>query len=300
MRVSMPYRAPLNQAMLNDAFKMQSSIEGADFWICGKTAPDGVDPARCILFQSEPPLTGSRRRLYKTFSQYHTVITFCPTGPNQFPFGSDPTVYPYSPGLKFDRVRKNTRITGRGVYYAGRRNEKMAKVPDCYHSINLYGTRHAICRYLLDNYPQSYIFGQGWPRISKAAGNRHWREQKQRDIDSCHADFVLCLENSMLENYVSEKIHDGFSSDRVALYLGAPNIHQHVPAGSFINLNRLFDRRTKVFDMRALTKIMHTMPQRQYNAILRKGRAWRATLPGKFEAECARMTEFIIKRITGD
>jgi hypothetical protein len=299
--VYVPYRTPLNSKMLSAAFNIVDDNPAcADFAICGKVVPGGVDPTRCILIQTEPPLTGDRRVLYKTFAKYHTVICFHPRGPNQFPFvppGGNPALYPYSPGLVYDRRRRSTALTTRGVYYAGRRYDAMALVPDCYHSINLYGVRHDVCRHLMKNYPETTVLGQGWPKSSKKPGQRtHWREQKQRDIAYYRADFVLCMENSMLPGYISEKIHDGFSSDRVTLYLGEPNIENYVPPETFFCLNEMLDKKTKRFDFKALCTLMRTVKQPQCDAKIKAARKWRKSIVGRHEKLRDRMTEFVIAR----
>jgi hypothetical protein len=297
MKVAIPVRIPLNMKMLGEAFDIVEDVREADYSICCKIVPEGVNPRRCILFQSEPPLTGGRRQLYRTFEQFHTVLTFRPKGPSMFPFTDNPAVYPYSPGLKLDRRRDDLTLTKRGVYYAGRKNINMAKVPDCYGSINLYGVRHAVCNRLIAHYPESHVYGNGWPKVSKAVGNTGWRPQKQNDIEECGVDFVLCMENSMLPGYVSEKIHDGFSSDRVTLYLGEPNIERYVPGDCFVNLNPLLDRKTKHFDFPALVKIMQDMTQEQATSMILAARRWRATLEGKFETACKQATQLVIDRI---
>ncbi len=299
--VYLPYRLPLNMKLLSAAFEIQEdSPVGADFAICAKTVPETVEPKRCILYQSEPPLSGHRRELYGSFARYHTVICFDPRGGNEFPFvpsDENPALYPYSPGLNLDRTRGSTAITQRGVFYAGRLHEAMAKVPDCYGSINLYGVRHNICRWLLEHYPQTTVLGQGWPETTKPHGRHvNFRRQKQIDIEQYGSDFVLCMENSMLPGYISEKIHDGFSSDRVTVYLGEPNIEEHVPTEAFVCINHLLDRETKEFDYQALAAIMREMTQSRYDAITAAARQWRKSLVGKHQILRDRLTEFVIAR----
>lgn len=301
MKVYIPYRLPLNMRKLQAAVTTVESAAAADFSICGKTVPPEVDPKTCVLLQSEPPLTGGRRKLYKTATDYHTSITFRPKGPNEFSFtlgNGNPALYPYSPGLVFDRRRKTTAITNRGVYYAGRKNLAMAKVPDCYTSTNLYGVRHNICNHLLKHYPGAHILGDGWPEVSKAPGKgTPWRAQKQLDIEKYDVDFVLCMENSMLKNYISEKIHDGLSSDRVTLYLGEPEIQAHVPPDCYVCLNHLVNKANKTFNFNELSAIMKSVTQGQYDKILKAARGWRASIVGEHERMRDDLTDFVISRI---
>ena len=110
-----------------------------------------------------------------------------------------------------------------------------------------YGLRNEICNYLKENYPETTIVGKGWDKETKTP-EVDWHQQKMKDINDCNADFVLCLENSMMKNYITEKIHDGFSSDRVVLYLGNPDIEDYVPSNCFINLNDYFNKEMKLIE----------------------------------------------------
>merc|ERR1719410_888341 len=47
----------------------------------------------------------------------------------------------------------------------------------------------------------------------------------------------LALENTMEDGYVTEKIMDGYAAGNVNVYLGASNIGDYVPAGTFIDAN---------------------------------------------------------------
>ena len=50
--------------------------------------------------------------------------------------------------------------------------------------------------------------------------------------------FSLCLENTSFPGYITEKIFDCFVAGVVPVYLGAPDILNHVPEGCFIDLRR--------------------------------------------------------------
>lgn len=47
--------------------------------------------------------------------------------------------------------------------------------------------------------------------------------------------FCLALENSIATDYVTEKMFDPLLAGTVPVYLGAPNVDEFVPAGSYIN-----------------------------------------------------------------
>ena len=51
-----------------------------------------------------------------------------------------------------------------------------------------------------------------------------------------HYKFYVSLENTILEDYVTEKFYEGFMTDTVMVYLGAPNAERYAPAPhSFVN-----------------------------------------------------------------
>jgi hypothetical protein len=48
--------------------------------------------------------------------------------------------------------------------------------------------------------------------------------------------FFISIENTILDDYVTEKFYEGLLADTVMVYLGAPNVHRYAPShGSFIN-----------------------------------------------------------------
>jgi len=47
--------------------------------------------------------------------------------------------------------------------------------------------------------------------------------------------FSLCFENTRFPGYVTEKIFDGFFAGTIPVYLGAPDIGDFVPAGTFVD-----------------------------------------------------------------
>ncbi len=53
-----------------------------------------------------------------------------------------------------------------------------------------------------------------------------------------HYPFYLSLENTIMDGYVTEKFYEGFLTDTVMVYLGAPDAHCYAPAPhSFINIH---------------------------------------------------------------
>ena len=78
----------------------------------------------------------------------------------------------------------------------------------------------------------------------------------------------MALENTLLPNYLYEKIWDGFISDKVTLYLGDPKIEEHIPLDCFIDLRPYFNRETKEIDVLGIVKRLKEMSQEEYDSIL--------------------------------
>lgn len=276
---------------------------GADIYVCRNTVPELVPYNKCILLLAEPPLSSHRKHLYKNRSKFHTVYTFTPGGKNMFLFPGQPHVYPYNPVLSEDIPRENTTIRTRGIYYAGWKSKGFTTAFG--NAVNLYPARTRIGEFLKANYKESYIYGKGWGKESKVypiPGGRKfkpisWRLQKKMDMEKHNCDFVLCIENTHMPNYISEKIHDGFASDRVVLYLGASNIGKFVPPNCFVNLNPHLNKNNGAFDPSVILNIIQNMTQEQYDLILKNARSFRKTLAGKWKQANRQLCEHIIKRI---
>ena len=90
------------------------------------------------------------------------------------------------------------------------------------------------------------VFGQGWQRHHPAvplvlhnAVLRAYRGAVAEKLEMlAQYRFSLCLENSVFEGYVSEKIFDCFFTGTIPIYLGAPDIHRYVPPEAFIDLQQ--------------------------------------------------------------
>jgi hypothetical protein len=73
--------------------------------------------------------------------------------------------------------------------------------------------------------------------------------------------FCLSYENSVEDDYISEKLFDCFYAGCVPVYLGAPNITDYVPAAAFI------DKRKFSYD--ELYRYLSKMTESEYNGYLR-------------------------------
>lgn len=100
------------------------------------------------------------------------------------------------------------------------------------------------------------LFGPGWDRFWLKIGRlrrtlywpafKHHRVLKQVNCGPCGSKyealsrytFSLCFENMLMDGYVSEKLIDCLYAGTIPVYLGAPDIADHVDADCFIDFRR--------------------------------------------------------------
>lgn len=252
---------------------------------------------RAVLVYMEPALGPGYLDAYVRPGDFHTVFMFGqPVAANQFEITTDPIVFPYPPETIYDEDIGPLALGDRKVYYAGTRSGFLDAADVC-GRIGLYHVRNQVALGVRAAGFPTLFEGVGWERASRLDPN--WDVLKRESMRYSHAAFVLCLENSQMRNYVSEKIHHGFQSGRVVCYLGNPQIHEWVPEEAFINLNRWFNPVTKVFDHEAFAERLRTITQEEYDAIRQAAKRWRqsAELEARWDAQRRRLTNMIIERI---
>jgi hypothetical protein len=88
------------------------------------------------------------------------------------------------------------------------------------------------------------LFGRGWSDRTNLSGPeakavaRSYRGEIpafEKVATLSNYRFALCFENTAFPGYVTEKIFDCFVAGCIPIYLGAPDIKDLVPAGSFID-----------------------------------------------------------------
>ena len=314
----------VNIEMLQEhGYAVTENPKDADFFLHFSTEsygksyvePDATPPysrKKSIMFQVEPPLAGYRQRVYETafLDQLHTVYNFNPMrtpAENQFPVTRCPEAFPYLPIATGTtrRHRQDTTLGKRTFYYAGDRYQQWG-APHFSGTTNLYPLRGELVQYLRQQGLAHFVTGPGWEHSTRSSEN--WRELKLEEIDECQADFVLCLENCRCPGYISEKIHDGFNSDRVVLYCGEPNITDRIPHDCFINLGGLpFYREIVgpdpyVFNQELVKDLILNMPQEVYDRILNNARVFRdqeLTMTA-YQEEQDRLTKHLLSRLSSD
>lgn len=99
----------------------------------------------------------------------------------------------------------------------------------------IYGERRAIICHFADKGFDLYGFGWGGDTDpSVVATYRGSVEDKHATLRQYR--FSFCLENSVFEGYVTEKIFDVMFAGCVPIYCGAPDIGDYVPKNTFIDL----------------------------------------------------------------
>ncbi len=154
------------------------------------------------------------------------------------------------------------------------------------HRKELYTERVRAIRWFEREHPAEFdLFGQGWDRryftgplsrlnllllklYPKFPNSLHcnrfpsWKGAVSNKNEVMRPyKFAFCYENAVFPGYVTEKIFDGFFAGCVPIYLGAPDVTDYIPEGSFI------DRRN-FKHLEELYRYLKTMPQAEYTAYL--------------------------------
>ncbi len=77
------------------------------------------------------------------------------------------------------------------------------------------------------------------PDALLAAARRRWRgavDSKCRTLAGY--TFAICFENQILNGWITEKIFDCFHAGTVPVYLGAPDVEDHIPADCYVDMRR--------------------------------------------------------------
>lgn len=96
-------------------------------------------------------------------------------------------------------------------------------------------------------YPDFHLYGFGWNEEADSGGGGEISRSLKRSCRGTTPDklatvaghkFSLCFENTRFPGYVTEKIFDCFFAGTIPVYLGAPDIEEFVPAGTFVDSSR--------------------------------------------------------------
>lgn len=301
MKVYIPQRHNLNQKLLEDNFKIVNSMDECDAAIVQSTLPEDLNGEfnKIIYIAVEPPLADHRLYCYSHFDDFLLVVTHnAEDKPNQWFFtdSNEPQYYPVRPdpsiipNYMLDELNKKPT----GIFYAGMIGPYESQ-PDAFGGINLTKIRRELGDFILKNFPGSKVIGIG--RNGQQTKVNDWRLDKSNQIRDSNCDFVLALENTMLPNYLYEKIWDGFASDKVTLYLGDPNIEQHIPLDCFVDLRQWFNKESREFDFNGFKKYLNNMTPDEYNKIRANARKFRETAHGRHQELQDKLTTKLISFI---
>lgn len=260
------------------------------------TTPSRSNHHRSVIVYMEPPIGPGYLDPHREPGRYKAVFTFHPHLPNQYPITEDPIVFPYPPNRRLEVPRReDLQLKTRMVYYAGARTTPETKHPDADNRVNLYGWRTKLVEGLMRSGVPITAYGRGWDTNTRLTGD--FQTNKHGEVAACGAEFILCLENSQLNNYISEKIHNGFQSDRLVLYIGEPTISRRIPQDAFVNLQWFWDPIVKDFDYSRIAAIIQNMDQSMYTRTIHAARKWRdeAKLEERWKVQSDLLTSRIIQ-----
>ena len=114
--------------------------------------------------------------------------------------------------------------------------------------LQLHDTRLSLLK-ILGSSGKVEVFGRGWSDmsnlpVSQSANLAEIRSifkgpcEEKHDLLS-HYKYAIAYENTAYPGYVTEKIVDAMVAASVPVYLGAPDIAKHVPAGAFVDAQAL-------------------------------------------------------------
>jgi len=287
-------------------FTAVSGCKKADIIIATNTVSPDWDYSKVVLVLKESPITGHRRWLYDNKDKFHTVFTHNPAGENELAFTDSPEVFPWGPALKEDVRPKVDLRANRRIYYSASRKDRYAKMPDYPGTVNMYAVRNKIM-YDLITHSEGVGYGRGWGhekiKLGKCGALMEGkvkpamtaRQYKYQDIVEADPAFMLCVENCIQSNLITDHFHDGYNAGRLVLYLGEPDIEKHVPSECYVDLRPLYDG--KALDMGGVVEIARSMGQAEYDRIRESANEWRRAIVGKHEQEKAKMLETLIERI---
>lgn len=155
-----------------------------------------------------------------------------------------------------------------------------------HHPQELYTERIKAIRWFENNHPENFdLYGKGWDKyyfygkflefnlsrlnrlklLAKILGPHYpsWKgEVKLKKETYINYKFAICYENCKdFPGYITEKIFDCFLGGCVPIYLGAPNITNHIPIDCFID-----KRNFRTYE--DLYQYIKNMPDKEYLAYL--------------------------------
>ncbi|MEK6858264.1 MAG: glycosyltransferase family 10, partial [Nanoarchaeota archaeon] len=178
------------------------------------------NPDKTIFLIHEPPVEDKYTRQYSpefrlSFFRVYSIICNTANSRNIVPH----PLYFWQPHHDSNNEVKD--LQNRTVVFYGRCGKGIiGNEPHIFgniSSLSLYPLRRKIVSDMKQMYPEFHVFGEEWPKeygVPGAPGRRseNFRKAKVRHIRENKYNFVLCLENAILENYFTEKLWDVYNS----------------------------------------------------------------------------------------
>jgi hypothetical protein len=296
----------IDGGIIKEHFNLVSDLGVADIILSGSFPEQYIPmekiPINKLCFStSEVPLCTPRVWWYSQFSKMPLVVCYNPLHENEIPLTKDNKwgahyPYPLVPLQCEEVFREDTTMKNRSMFQAGELG--LESLPDVLGNINIRILRRQFTEWLLKRGRKDYVIGSGTTHGNTfLPNNLDVRMDKQDNIKFSDCDFVLALENSIYPDYITEKIGEGFTSDRVTLYLGAPNIENHVPLNCFIDLRKWFNVETKVFNFNGLEEYLDNITQEEYDQIIKNAREFRKNSREKFFELKYDLTQRVVERL---
>lgn len=206
--------------------KKTDAIETFVFWnipsFAKKLHLGALPKEKMVLFIWEPPTVLAHLHKVKTHDPFGKIYTFDDSmvdGVRYFKYFY-PSMRPLQKTLvPFEKRELCTQIV----------SNKQSK-----HPRELYSERKRVIRFFETKGPKHFTFyGYGWDaREYKNYGGTV--EDKIEKLQKYR--FSICYENiEGIPGYITEKIFDCFTAGAIPIYLGAPNITDHIPKNCFID-----------------------------------------------------------------
>ena len=119
----------------------------------------------------------------------------------------------------------------------------------------LYSYRENVVRWFEANASADFdLYGHGWtsysvpirgswaislPRLRRLSTYRGYSQSKLHTLNKYK--FAFCIENSVEEGYLSEKLFDALLSRCIPIYLGSPEVSKFIPNDLFVDLREYSD-----------------------------------------------------------
>jgi hypothetical protein len=147
------------------------------------------------------------------------------------------------------------------------------------HPRELYSARRTAIRYFERRFPDDFdLFGIGWNggRVQSFgtvfARDRHRYRSYRGPVENKwdvlpRYRFVICYENAIFDDYVSQRIFDVLRCNAVPVYWGAPNIEKYVDPRAFVDRRRFSSNEE-------LAAYLESVSRAEYDDMLAAGAAY--------------------------